>query len=397
MKIEASQIRGHRLAVHHLHEKMPVEETTKAVGVCGLQNTPPGAWETAMFCRVKCCSISALHDALYNKKTLLQAWSYRGTPVVFPTEESGIFLTPLIAREGEWPWIYTRGITGALDHLNMSFDDVLLRAKKAALYLDDHTIKSKEGLDQTLADIIEADLPKGKRALWRDRSMYGNPARQTVGGAAVSFMLRPCAFHSLVVFGARQGISPTFTSLKNWTGHTPAAMDGAEAKLVRKFLHCYGPATVDYFMNWLGCSKQQAKRLWDSAADEMLPVEVEGKIRYALLTDRESLISAEADNESIVLLGAHDPYLGLGDREVILQSKAYQNTVWKYTANPGVVLKGGRVIGVWRGNTHNDKLDVSISVWETATAVERKTLDRLAQEYAAFRLLGIKSCTIEGA
>ena len=50
-------------------------------------------------------------------------------------------------------------------------------------------------------------------------SMYGNPERQTVGGAVVSFLLRPCAFMGLVVLQA-EGYQPTFTSYKSWTGHS---------------------------------------------------------------------------------------------------------------------------------------------------------------------------------
>ena len=50
------------------------------------------------------CTLPELHDALYRRKTLLQAWSYRGVPVVFPTAESGIFLSPLAAQKSAaWP------------------------------------------------------------------------------------------------------------------------------------------------------------------------------------------------------------------------------------------------------------------------------------------------------
>ncbi|MFR5781436.1 MAG: hypothetical protein ACLUEK_06165 [Oscillospiraceae bacterium] len=44
--------------------------------------------------------------------------------------------------------------------------------------------------------------------LWRGGTMYGDPEKQSVGGAVVSFMLRPCAFAGLVVFGRRQGARP---------------------------------------------------------------------------------------------------------------------------------------------------------------------------------------------
>jgi len=393
--VNTKKIRNYRLHAHHLDRKVPMTGMLTAAGVCGLQNTPPGAWETSLFNRLDGCTLQALNAALYDKKTLLQAWSYRGVPVVFPTEQSDIFLTPLIAQEGEQPWIYTPGITGALDYLGMSFDDLLLRIKEAIQYLDGHTIKSKEKLDQTLADIIYDDLPKDKQALWCAPSMYGNPDKQTVGGAAVSFLLRPCSFSSLIVFGERQGVSPTFTSYKNWVGYMPVGIPDADKELMRKFLHCYGPSTVDCFMNWLGCSVRQAHRLWNTVADEIVPIQVEGKTGYMLSTDMDALLSAESDEETLILLGAHDPYLDMRDRTVILENKSFHKTVWRFVANPGVVLKGGRIIGIWKSKTLKDKLDIVVNLWEYTQPSEQRRLQNLAEEYAAFRMLNLRKCTID--
>lgn len=395
MNVEPDKIRSYRLHAHHLDRKIPIDDLIHAAGTCGLQNTPPGAWETALFNRLEGCNLQILNDALYKQKNLLQAWSYRGVPVVFPTEQSDVFLTALISQEGEQPWIYTRGITGALDFVQMPFDDLLMRVKEAAKYLDSHTIRSKEALDETLAGIIEHDLPKGKRALWCAPSMYGNPENQTVGGAIVSFLLRPCSFSSLVVFGERQGASPTFTSLKNWIGRVPDSLPDADKELTRKFLHCYGPATVDSFMSWLGCSKQQAYRLWNPVSDEMESVQVEGKICYMLSVDMESLLRSEDCGDSLILLGAYDPYLHMRDRTVILEKKSLHKSVWKFVANPGAILKGGRIIGTWKAKTLKDRLDVSMNVWETITSSEQQELKSLAEDYAAFRLLRLRYSTIE--
>lgn len=78
MELSARQIRAHRLRAHHLDQKYPFGELAAVAGTCGLQNSPPGAWETAAFCRLKNCTLPQLHQALYQKKELLQAWSIRG-------------------------------------------------------------------------------------------------------------------------------------------------------------------------------------------------------------------------------------------------------------------------------------------------------------------------------
>ena len=391
MQIAISNIRGYRLCAHHLAQKLPRTHTAEAAGACGLQNSPPGVWETALMNRLEGCTLQELRHALYCDKTLLQAWSFRGAPVVFPTGESDAFLTPLITRPGEEPWIYTRGIAAALDFLQIPFDTLLSLVKDAAGYLRDHTVKSKELLDRTLAGLVESALPPGKQALWSAPSMYANG--QTVGEAAVSFLLRPCSFASLVVFGERRGASPTFTSFQRWTGCEPHRLPDAEKVLARKFLHCYGPTTVRSFMEWLGWSPQQAKRIWSSIADEMEPVQAGGKTCDMLSADLESLMAAEPEEDCFILMGAHDPYLDLKDRGVILEDTSLRRLVWRTVANPGVLLRGGRIAGIWRPKMRKECLDITITPFERLGSAGHRVVERLAEEYAAFRMLRL--CKIE--
>ena len=74
MELSARQIRAHRLRAHHLDQKYPFGELAAVAGTCGLQNSPPGAWETAAFCRLKNCTLPQLHQALYQKKAKM-VWS----------------------------------------------------------------------------------------------------------------------------------------------------------------------------------------------------------------------------------------------------------------------------------------------------------------------------------
>ena len=393
MDIRAQAVRSFRLRAHHLDKMLPSGQIETAAGACGVQNSPPGAWETALFNRVEGCTLPELHDALYRRKTLLQAWSYRGVPVVFPTAESGIFLSPLAALKGEAPWIYTRGIALALEHLQMSFDSLLPLVKQAAGYLDAHTVQGKETLDRVLADAVREHLPSEKRTLWDAPSMYGAPDRQTVGGAAVSFLLRPCSFSGLVVFGCRRGGSPTFASFRSWLGRAPETPPDADRLLVRKFLHCHGPSTPALLAEWLGCSPAQARRLWNSVAQELEPVSVEGKARWLLSADRDALAHPCGPQER--LLGPHDPYLDTRDRDVLLPDKALQKLVWRTVGNPGAVVLDGRISGMWTARTVRDRLELSVTAWQAFSARQQSMLEIRAQEYAAFRGLSLLKYTLE--
>jgi len=183
-ELNVEQIRNFRLRSHHLDRAYQKTDISELAGACGLQNSPPGAWETALYNRVPDCSLSDMEDLLYEEKSLLQAWSLRGVPTVFPASESEAFLSALIPKEDE-TWIYTAGISLALDFLQMTFDESLELLKQVIPQLDGHTLVSKTTLDQTLAQWILPLLPPEKRDLWNRPSMYGQPDKQTVGGSRI--------------------------------------------------------------------------------------------------------------------------------------------------------------------------------------------------------------------
>ena len=380
------QIRIFRLRSHHLDAVYPKSEADRLAGACGMQNTPPGAWETALFNRVPDCTLSDMEHLLYEQKTLLQAWSYRGTPVVFPVSESSTFLSALIPDEPE-PWIYTQGIALALDFLQMDFDSLLEILKQVIPQLDDHVIVSKSALDQTLAGWMTPLIPVQKRELWNQPSMYGNPDQQTVGGAVVSFLLRPCAYLGLVVFGERYGISPTFTSYKTWMGHELRAdHHEAASTLVRKYLHCYGPATPDMFVTWLGCSRKQGRRMWELAAQDMEPVSVLGKRAFILSADRDQFGLPGELSRELLLLGGHDPFLDQRDWFILQPDKSLHKQIWKLVTNPGAIVCRGEIIGVWTGKKSGNRgLEFKMTLWAERGRAIRQELEQLAVEYAAFR------------
>lgn len=393
------QIRSFRLRSHHLDRIYGRETLLEAAGACGLQNSPPGAWEAAIHNRIPELGGKELRDILEENKILLQAWSFRGVPVVFPAEERRTFLSALIPAEGE-PWIYTRGIGLALDALGLDFDYLLRLLLQVIPGLDHRSISGKNELDQMLAAWMEPFLPEEKRQIWNQPSMYGSPDRQTVGGAAVSFLLRPCSFMGQVVFGKRRGGSPEFTSVGRWLneadrepGQTDLPGPDGEASrcLVRKFLHCYGPSSPDLFGEWLGCSGKQARRMWNLAAEEMEPVSVMGKKKFFLREDRQILFESPDFSRGPLLLSGYDPYLDQRDRQILQPDSRLRRKIWRTVANPGAVVTEGRVTGIWTARKKKDGLEVDISLWEPGDS--RRRLTELAEDYAAFRGLALSELT----
>lgn len=388
LELDARQVRNFRLQAHHLDAFYGRDDALAAVGACGMQNSPPGAWEAALFNRVPACGAADRDRMLLEERTLLQAWSFRGAPMVFPTADGAAFLSAL-AAEGDEPWIYTRGIGLALDFLGVGFDELLALLEQVMPRLDGRAVVGKAALDQTLAAWMEPLLPARKRSLWNEPSMYGSPDKQTVGGAAVSFLLRPCSFMGLVVFGERAGATPTFTSYRRWTGGALQPDADAAARLVRKFVHCYGPTRPDALAAWTGCSGAQARRMWKGIADELEPVEFGGKKAWALAADLDALASVAPPEREVLLLAGHDPYLDQRDRATLQVDVSLQRRIWKTVANPGVVVRNGEAVGTWTAKKKGAGLSVSLATW---VACSEQKLRDLAEAYAAFRglkLLGV--------
>ncbi len=359
--VSVEQVRAFRLHAQHLDGWLPRTSALEVVGACEMQNSPPGTWETALANRIEGCNSTDALRLLHEERSHIQTWSLRGAPYVFPTAEADAFLTALVPGRGE-PWIYTDGIGLALDALGIGFGEALTLALQAMPRLDEVTIASKVALDQTLADWVEPLLPLEKRAAWRSPSMYGNPDKQTVGGAAVSFLLRPCAFLGLVAFGERDGMTPTFTSFKRWTGHALDVRPDA-----------------------------QARRLWATVADELEPVSAAGSRAFVLASDRERLCERPAFPRDLLLLGAHDPYLDQRDRATLQSDKALQRRIWRTVANPGAIVLRGEVLGLWTTKKKGAKLETAFELWSDEP--DRTRLQDLAEAHAAARNLELASTT----
>jgi hypothetical protein len=396
-QVTAEQVRQYRLHVHHLDRWYAPQDLVAVVGACGMQNTPPGAWEAALSNRVAGWGAAEAVQALETDRRLLQAWSIRGAPLVFPTEQADVFLAGLIPAPGE-PWVYTQGIGGALDALAMGFDELLGLVRQAMPQLDRHLLRSKTTLDQTVADWVRPHLPADKLPAWDAASMYGPPARptparpvpanpapgQTLGAAVVSFLLRPCACLGLVVFGPRQATSPSFTSFARWVGHPLVVGPDPGPRLARRFVHCYAPATPAGLAHWLGCSPGQARRLWAQLADQLVPVTVSGTTRWVLADDRALLADPPAPKRRLHLLAGHDPYLGLPDRDLILDDPRARRQVWQTVSNPGAVVRQGCLIGTWTATARPAGLVVTVRGWQLGDT-PRAQMTEQAERYAASR------------
>lgn len=389
MIINDDQYRQFRVHVHHLDQRVPARRVLAVAGTIGLQNSPPGAWEQAVFNRVADITAAELRGMLEKQKSLLQAWSFRGAPAVFPTQDAATFLNALAAEKDEEPWIYTAGLVPSLPQLGIDYTTLLTLVSQATkTVLADKTITGKSQLDAAVAEAVAADLPAAKQAAWQQPSPYG--AKQTLGQAAVSFMLRPTGFQGLVVFGQRSGQSPTFTSPKHWGVGWPEE-SAAMHELVQRYVHAYGLTNRQEFTKWLGCSIAQGRRLWDLVADELTAVDA-GSVLTADLPEFQKAVEATG---TLRLLGPHDPYLDANGRDLLLPDKKLQRKVWRTVGNPGAVLLDGRIIGLWRQRKQGKQLSATVDSFVPLTNRLKQQITSQVEAYAAFLQVTLKALTYD--
>lgn len=380
---DVEHIRAFRMHVHHLDRPLPPGAWKEAAFI-GFQNTPPGIWEIAAFQRMAGVTRAQLQQALINDRILLQAWSIRGVPLIFSSDDSAIFLTSLIPQADEQPWIYTEGLKTALDQLGLSFSALLAMLCACIDVLDTTTVVRKETLDQLLAAKMEPMLPLKQRALWRSPSPYDQTGKQQLGEAVVSFLLRPCAHLGKVVFGVREKQGPSFLSAHAWLKTLDPFVLNDPSLLVRRFLHAYGPSERSCFQKWLGSSARQAARLWEAGKEAMCAVTVMGKTRYLLREDLALWKQVPVSADRLQLLAAHDPYLELRDRDVILASPILQKKIWRIQGNLGAIVRAGAVIGCWQMHTQAERMQISMELFEDDLAQLRRQLCEEAEKLAAF-------------
>lgn len=380
MVISDEQYRQFRVRTHHLDQRLPAQQLLTAAGTIGFQNSPPGAWEQAVFNRITDITAAELRAMLEKQKSLLQAWSFRGAPAVFPTQDAAVFLNALVAEKNEGPWIYTAGLVPSLPQLGIDYTTLLTvvgQATKAVLA--DKTITGKGQLDAAIAEAVAADLP----AAWQQSSPYG--AKQTLGEAAVSFMLRPASFQGLVVFGRRSGQSPSFTSPQHWGVDWPQQATAVH-ELVWRYVHAYGPTNRQEFTKWLGCSTAQGQRLWALIAGEVTAVDA-GSV---LTADVSEFQKNAGPTGTLRLLGPHDPYLDANGRDLLLPDKKLQRKVWRTVGNPGAVLLDGQIIGVWRQRKQGKQLSMTVDSFRPLTGELKQKIKEQAEMYAVFLKMALK-------
>ena len=346
-----AEARERRLARSHLVRPAPKSRLVDVVrDVCGLQAQLLSAAELAISARVAGVTQESVRDALWAKKTLVRAWTVRGTIHVIPAEDLPLWMAALGTRR-YWEskeWLDREGLT----------------TKEATAIFDTvHDVLGEKG--STRAEIADAVVTRlGSKFRPKIASMWGE-------------LLAPLMYMGKMCFGPSVGANVTFVRADLWVRSWPR-LDPEEARreLVRRFLRTYGPTTVDGIARWFGMKPDVFRPLLRSLEKEAVEVTIEGRKAWTLVGDRAAPSRAAS---SVRLLAQYDQYvIGSHPRETITDERArtqirsYKRGQWEGVVGVPVLVIGGIVSGVWERRERGGRIEIGVRPFIKLTMAQNR-------------------------
>ncbi len=357
--LSTEQVRAHRILASGLDRSAASAQDLPVWGL-GLQDRD-GSSRLAMAARLPDPDLIPEPPDPAGSSWLAQVWSLRGAPHLHRRAD-----LPATAR-ALWPVDET-------DAAARLVGDAARLASAGAKALDAYRAAVK-----AMRAVVTAPMVKGEasaavtKALPRRYSGYCQSCRAT--------HVRELLFR-LAALPAGIGLVPDTKPVVL----CPLADDDAIAAgpaqgiddLVAECFRRHGVASVADVAAHLGTS---AGCLNPALPDDVVPVLVGGLRSAARQSALDQIAAADVETAArlVRLLPGSDPLLQPRDRGVLTADREHQKTLWPVIGQPGAVLAGGGLAGVWRARQSGRKLTITITPWHGFTARERAALAEEAQ------------------
>jgi hypothetical protein len=302
--------------------------------------------------------------ALWERRTLVKAWTLRGTLHLHPAGELALWHAARHAAagdsdEGMPPW---RDPAGTL-HPGLSADEV---AETRSVVLD--VLDGRCLLREELAAEVVRRVGPGPRERLRSGFAF---------------------FTADLCHGPPQGARVTFARPDQWIEGW-REVDGEEAlrEACRRFLYAYGPARPAAFLEWLGAGRLRvgdATALYAAVGVE--EVEVDGRRAFVLAGDT----AFTAAPSSLRLLPEYDVYV-MGSRErdrlvpdaVRAQIAAHGKGRYEGPAGVRFLFVDGVAAGLWERAKRGKRIELRVTPARRLDRAHRAELAREAERIGAF-------------
>jgi len=349
---------------HHLLSKAGKDKLEKLISdICGLHSQFPMTPLLSLWNRVEGFKKNLLDEALYIKKSLVRVWCMRGTLHIIPSDELPIYHQALKRMWFEHHGRYMRGPDWPpLDiRKGIIYPKILEALKEGPL--------TRTELNTKISAVLEPDLQRYERLF----SAWGG-------------ILKEMCYLGLIVY-AEPNRKTRFARLDHWLPHISLeeiTEKEARIKLLLKYLHGYGPASVQDFAYWSGITISESRKVFTETKQTLKEIKVEGVKNqlWLLKDDLDRLEGMDVSEKPLIhLLPKFDPLLlGHKDKSRTLKSKHLKQVFRPAGDVVATVFVDGYIKGIWNYKKTKKKLTVNVSPFEK---LEKDDLEKIHKEAEA--------------
>jgi DNA glycosylase AlkZ-like len=327
-----------------------------AAAICGAHAQVLSAAELSIALRIQGATRQTVRSALWDEHTLIKTYGPRGTVHLLAVADLPIWCGALSALPVHSP--FPDGV-----RLTEAQTAEILAAIGEALKDVELTI---DELDQAIVDRVGAWA--GDRVMPAFQELWPR-WRQAVGGAG---------HRGVLCFGPNRGRRVTYTNPHRWLpDFTPAREDEAIAKVIRDYIHAYGPATPQQFAQWIGAPPGWGVEQFERAKQQLTEVIFEGIPAWVVGGDT-NMPPAEEVRGNVLLLPYFDAYVvGSHPRDPLFPGKATQRARAPsgQAGNYPVLIIDGVVAGVWHQRRSGKWIGVTVEPLTRLTARQRRAVE----------------------
>jgi Winged helix DNA-binding domain len=345
-----------RLARHHLLEPASPERIVDVVSdICGVHAQVAASAELMVGLRVREVTRQDIRSALWRERTLVKTVGLRGTLHLFRADE-----VPLWMAANR---LSADAVEKRLERVGISPDELRATVREIGAIVGPQPISRKE---------LEGEL-EARLGGWTTATNQGWMGTHKNWPMALGW----AAALGLVCYGPGDGGRITFVRLSDWSGWREVDPEEGGRFALRRFLHAYGPSTQAEFGRWFAAAPALVKRMFESLADELIEVNVSDEKRWSLRADAGDFDDA---SDAVHLLPHFDVFVvGAHPRNQLMDPASPVAIASPGTAAPfAVVLRGGRVAGVWERRPKGKRLRVRVDAYWSLKRKHRAEIETQA-------------------
>jgi len=347
---------------HHLLRKAEKNNIEKVVkDVCGLQAQAVLTPYLSLWNRVEKFKRGMLDEALYKAKILVRIWCMRGTLHIISSND-----LPIYNKALKRMWFEHHG------RFMKSPDWPPIEERKSVVY------------PKIIEALSEKPL-KREEFIAKVRSLLGDQAKPYKKWfSAWGGMLKETCYEGFTVHAQPCGVEACFARLDKWLPNLNLDAlneEQAKEKLLLKYLHGYGPASVQDFASWSGLMISDARKTLENVTSELEEVRIEGiKGQFWIpKKDYKSLMKVDLEEKTPAhLLPKFDSFvLGHKNRTRIIQKEFMKQVFRKAGDIASTVIVDDNIVGTWRYKKTRKSVTVTIAPFEK---FEKDDLEKIRKE-----------------